>query len=328
MTEVIDNLFLTCGMNAKNAQLLQSYKITHVLSVAREIDISKLASHLMINYKQLPVEDEDTYPLSMYFDEIADFINEGLNTNGRVLVHCAHGASRSPTAIIAFLIKFKRMKFEEALKMITAKRNIVDPNPGFIEQLEKYEQTCFALSSENKQEIQTENNDKKATTENHAETENGIKDTKKEPMEEFKVETKASNKKEAIQNGNEEEAKMETSSTHQEVQNMNKTDHLEGKDQHKTKETNHLEGKRKKTYRCKTCRSEMFNEEEMVHGEAKGCTSYFLRRFMGMEGKLYCLNNKCKEKIGELTLSGAKCSCGEWIVPGYRLTKSKVDNVV
>ena len=238
MTEVIDNLFLTCGMNAKNAQLLQSYKITHVLSVAREIDISKLASHLMINYKQLPVEDEDTYPLSMYFDEIADFINEGLNTNGRVLVHCAHGASRSPTAIIAFLIKFKRMKFEEALKMITAKRNIVDPNPGFIEQLEKYEQTCFALSSENKQEIQTENNDKKATTENHAETENGIKDTKKEPMEEFKVETKASNKKEAIQNGNEEEAKMETSST---------------------------QGKKKKTYRCKTCRSEMFNEEEMVY---------------------------------------------------------------
>ena len=155
--------------------------------------------------------------------------------------------------------------------------------------------------------LKTENNDKKAKTENHAETENGIKDTKNEAMEEFKVETidkvetKTSNNKEAIQNGNDEEAKMETSST---------------------------QGKKKKTYRCKTCRSEMFNEEEMVHGEAKGCTSYFLRRFMGMEGKLYCLNNKCKEKIGELTLSGAKCSCGEWIVPGYRLTKSKVDNVV
>lgn len=332
-TEVIDNLFLTCGINAKNAQLLQLYKITHVLTVAREIDISKLASHLMINYKQIPAEDEDNYPLSMYFDEIADFIHEGLKNNGRVLVHCAYGASRSPTAILAYLIKFKKMKFEEALEMMKDKRSVVDPNPGFIEQLEKYQQACLALSSENKEEIKTETSDKKTTMENHLEAENGIKSTKNEVMEEFKVEkTDAVETKASFKDGNnEEKTDMEKNGTCQkgkEEKNIKNTVSLEEKNKQKAKETNHMEGKEKKTYRCKSCRREMFNEQEMIHGESKGCTSYFLRRFEGMEGKLYCLNKECKEKIGELKLSGAKCSCGEWIVPGYRLTKSKVDNVV
>jgi len=53
----------------------------------------------------------------------------------------------------------------------------------------------------------------------------------------------------------------------------------------------------------------------------KICSSYFLEDMPWMETipendiKINCPNKKCKGKLGEVTLSGRKCSCGKWISP-------------
>lgn len=44
-----------------------------------------------------------------------------------------------------------------------------------------------------------------------------------------------------------------------------------------------------------------------------------------LEGKLECPNAKCKSKVGSYSWHGMMCSCGEWVIPGISLARSKVD---
>jgi dual specificity phosphatase 12 len=43
------------------------------------------------------------------------------------------------------------------------------------------------------------------------------------------------------------------------------------------------------------------------------------------EGKLAC--SKCQAKVGHYVWSGTLCSCGEWISPGFALSKSRIDAI-
>lgn len=86
--------------------------------------------------------DQHDYNLAQHFEECINFINEVIEEKkGRILVHCLAGQSRSATIIIAFLIKFKKMTFEEALKMVQEKRIYVNPNKGFRAQLLAFEES-------------------------------------------------------------------------------------------------------------------------------------------------------------------------------------------
>ena len=49
------------------------------------------------------------------------------------------GASRSATIVIAYLMWTKKMKYDDAHKIVKNKRFIIWPNPGFIEQLKMFD---------------------------------------------------------------------------------------------------------------------------------------------------------------------------------------------
>lgn len=66
------------------------------------------------------------------------------------------------------------------------------------------------------------------------------------------------------------------------------------------------------------------------------CSGYFLepldwmRSFLdeGMvEGKIVCPNAKCAAKLGNYAWAGVKCACGEWVTPGFCIHRSKVDEM-
>ncbi|ROV92200.1 hypothetical protein VMCG_09291 [Cytospora schulzeri] len=46
-----------------------------------------------------------------------------------------------------------------------------------------------------------------------------------------------------------------------------------------------------------------------------------------LEGRLICPNAKCGASIGRYAWQGFKCSCGEWVCPAFSLGASRVDDV-
>ena len=85
-----------------------------------------------IVYKKIEVLDIPSTDLRPYFPEINKFIKDALDTeNGRILVHCRAGVSRSASAIISFLISEKGLTYAEAFRITKAQRPIIKPNSGF-----------------------------------------------------------------------------------------------------------------------------------------------------------------------------------------------------
>src|SRR5690349_6388717 len=69
---------------------------------------------------------------------LKSFIEEGINTNG-VLVHCYGGFSRSPTILIAYLMKKHNIGFGPAFERLKSIKPDLNPNEGFIEKLKLFE---------------------------------------------------------------------------------------------------------------------------------------------------------------------------------------------
>jgi len=86
------------------------------------------------------MEDTPGVEISKYFQEAHNFIEEGRAKNCKVLVHCEGGISRSPTIVIAYLMRYNGMTLKDALEHVSQKRPIISPNMGFMNELKKYEQ--------------------------------------------------------------------------------------------------------------------------------------------------------------------------------------------
>ena len=89
-------------------------------------------------YKGFP---DDTYPPHEYLDEILDFIDLHLNNNGKVLIHCSMGVSRSGGITVAWLLsKNPAWDWEDALTYVKKTKFIapaVEIKQSVLDYLEK-----------------------------------------------------------------------------------------------------------------------------------------------------------------------------------------------
>jgi len=135
--KITDKIYLGNAEGQKKKQLLKAIRITHILVVGKDLKIHHPNDFI---YKQIHVEDDETEIISEYFEETYNFIE---NANGKVFVHCLGGVSRSPTIVIAFLMKKEKKRFEEIKKFVKSKRIHMSPNDGFLAQLKEYERKIF-----------------------------------------------------------------------------------------------------------------------------------------------------------------------------------------
>ena len=68
--------------------------------------------------------------------------------NKPVLVHCHRGVSRSATVVIAYMMKFKNIGMLEAFNFVKIQRPIIDPNFGFLIQLQAFEEQILISKHE------------------------------------------------------------------------------------------------------------------------------------------------------------------------------------
>ena len=101
-----------------------------------------------LNVFHIPVSDKSSTVLSDYFAETNAFINAQIACGNSVLVHCQMGISRSATIVSAWLIEHLKMNAHEAIAFLREKRPQVEPNFGFVLQLQKFHKSFEELQTE------------------------------------------------------------------------------------------------------------------------------------------------------------------------------------
>ncbi|KAM4607472.1 uncharacterized protein ACJ7VT_015711 [Polymixia lowei] len=133
--EVWPNLYIGNVAVAQNRSALRKLGITHVLNAAHSKQGSIGDQSYYGNtcvYYGIPAEDSDHFDLSQHFKPAADFIHKALKSkDGKVLVHCIMGVSRSATLVLAFLMLRRRQSLSDALEHVIQRRAVY-PNRNFL----------------------------------------------------------------------------------------------------------------------------------------------------------------------------------------------------
>jgi protein tyrosine phosphatase len=135
LDQIIPHLFLGNLEDASDINLLNKYDIKYIINISGfENKFPKKFVYYKININDSPNEN-----IFRYFRETGEFINNAVSTGKNILVHCHAGISRSASIIIAYLISWTNRSFDQSYSLVKSRRPIINPNPGFINQLKKLE---------------------------------------------------------------------------------------------------------------------------------------------------------------------------------------------
>ena len=131
--QITEKIYLGNEDTARDKELLKKLNISHILICAEGCEPFFPNEY---TYKILYIDDAIDENILSWLKEAFEFIDSSVNN---IYIHCVMGISRSPTIVIGYLMYKKKMKYEEAYNFVRNKRNAISPNPGFQEQLKKFE---------------------------------------------------------------------------------------------------------------------------------------------------------------------------------------------
>ena len=134
-SELTGQLYLA-ACRAVTSKCLLELGITNIVNATLELPTVAYQKQDTI---QIAVEDRVSAKLNIYFDLIADKIQQVHSGGGKILIYCRAGQSRSATLCIAYFMKYHDMTYEQAFQYVKYRRPIIHPNLGFISQLREYE---------------------------------------------------------------------------------------------------------------------------------------------------------------------------------------------
>ena len=114
------------------------YNFTYIFNIG----VRKQSCLPYTRYTYVNVVDEMSEDIYRFFEKTTKEMHEKLENNQVIYVHCYVGMSRSPTIVIAYLIKYHKMSYEDAYNLVKKQRRQTYPNHGFREQLRTWERQC------------------------------------------------------------------------------------------------------------------------------------------------------------------------------------------
>ncbi|MEW5303454.1 MAG: hypothetical protein WDW36_006142 [Sanguina aurantia] len=141
--------FLYAGLfvgSLRSLRCLTVQKITHIVSAVNfEVTRSLGAREVL----RLPLADDEGGNLLQHLPASFNFIHAALQQeNGKVLIHCQSGVSRSPAVAAAYLMRSGGHTATEALQLIKDKHPAAAPNDGFLAQLGLFQDMKCSLDLE------------------------------------------------------------------------------------------------------------------------------------------------------------------------------------
>ena len=135
-----DKLYLGNKTHATTKQILMDLSINYIINMTPSFEnqLFDKDEDLQIKYLQIPIYDDESAEIEKYFEKGIEFINNALSDTKKIVCRCQSGVSRSSTMIIAYLMKMKKMNFIDAYKYTLERREIIEPNQGFVKKLKQY----------------------------------------------------------------------------------------------------------------------------------------------------------------------------------------------
>ena len=91
-----------------------------------------------IDILHIPIADSHEANIGKYFPLVYNYVENSLNNQRPVLIHCAAGISRSATLTLSYLMRKYHLSPEQAINLVREVRPCINPNPGFLKQLKEY----------------------------------------------------------------------------------------------------------------------------------------------------------------------------------------------
>ncbi|ETW78140.1 hypothetical protein HETIRDRAFT_55514 [Heterobasidion irregulare TC 32-1] len=146
MDQVVLNLWVGDLHSAKDVETLKANGIFSVLSAMR----GRLTIHETLTRHQVLIDDTEEADILQHLISSITFIQAELEKGRGVLVHCQAGMSRSATIVAAYLMYSQNIDVSAALELIKKARPTIQPNNGFLMQLEIFHKASFKVSRRDK----------------------------------------------------------------------------------------------------------------------------------------------------------------------------------
>ena len=133
-------IYLGGEQPANNKKFIKDNNIGAIICVMKKSPI--LINDTEVNhikFLHIMIDDIMSEKIIDHFETSYHFINDMIEQGRSIYIHCQMGISRSPTIVIAYLMKKFNLSLHSAKSFVVSKRPQVDPNISFYCQLEKYE---------------------------------------------------------------------------------------------------------------------------------------------------------------------------------------------
>ena len=143
MTPIIDNIILGNACDASFYSRLEDANVRSIINVTKEIP--NYFENDFSYYKiRLNDQNHDNFT-NKIFDDVCTHIAiiTDRYPDKNILIHCYMGSSRSASVVSAYMIKKYGYTVEECIKLLRSKRDIVNVNTKFVENLQEYWVHCW-----------------------------------------------------------------------------------------------------------------------------------------------------------------------------------------
>lgn len=138
--KIADGLYLGGYRHAATRAGLAAAGVTHVINATFEHPNTFAES---LTYLRIPAVDRHPERLMPYFPRVVAFAQAAHAAQGRLLIHCQEGISRSTTLTMALLMHGQRLRLAQAFAQVRACKADVEPAPQFLHELRLWEQQLF-----------------------------------------------------------------------------------------------------------------------------------------------------------------------------------------
>ncbi|XP_046981571.1 serine/threonine/tyrosine-interacting protein-like [Schistocerca americana] len=143
MQEIVPGLYLGPYSAAVRCRLkaLLAHGVTHIVCVRQAVEAHFVRPNFpdQFKYLVLDIADSPNENIIQHFGTVRQFIDEGLNAGGKVLVHGNAGISRSAALVLAYVMEKYGLSCSAAFGLVQQRRFCINPNEGFLAQLTEFE---------------------------------------------------------------------------------------------------------------------------------------------------------------------------------------------